>query len=65
MRTGDFSIDMNKRCDACPYKELELNRYGSIVDGKPVNVHYEVECVHSEVCKYYVMNYCGEGGEDE
>lgn len=65
MRTGNFKIEMSERCKECPYKELELNRRGSVVDGKLVGEHYEIECVHADVCKYYVMNYCGEGGDDE
>lgn len=65
MRTGNFKIEMSERCKQCPYKELELNRYGDIINGKAANLVYEVECTHADVCKYYVMNYCGEGGDDE
>lgn len=65
MRTGTFMIEMSERCRQCPYKELELNKYSSVVDGKKVGVHYEIECVHKNVCEYYIMNYCGEGGDDE
>ena len=65
MRTGTFRIEMSERCKQCPYKELELNRYGDIINGQAANLVYEVECAHADVCKYYVMNYCGEGGDDE
>lgn len=59
MRTGTFMIEMSERCRQCPYKELELSKYSNVVDGKKVGVHYEIEC------EYYIMNYCGEGGDDE
>lgn len=52
-------IEMSSRCRQCPYKELELSKYSSVVDGEKVGVHYEIEC------EYYIMNYCGEGGDDE
>jgi hypothetical protein len=65
MRTGTFMIEMSERCRQCPYKELELSKYSNVVDGKKVGVHYEIECVHKNVCEYYIMNYCGEGGDDE
>ena len=58
-------IEMSERCKQCPYKELELKKCGYVVDGEPIGVHYEIECAHQDVCKYFVENYCGEGGDDE
>lgn len=65
MRTGNFMIEMSERCRQCPYKELVLNKCECVVDGKVIGTHYEIECEHQNVCKCFVENYCGEGGDNE
>lgn len=64
MKIGEFKIEMNERCKNCPYKDLYIDQkeitcsFGTVYD-------HSLHCEHENVCKYYVANYCGEGGDYE